>query len=73
MTLTQNTKLLIGGLIGALLLGALFVLDVPQRLTARVLEGEAFRLIQIKSDYDRDGDIDFLDFTVFSAFYEEDI
>lgn len=40
-------------------------------LEARFLSGDEFLRLQVESDFDRDGDVDFLDFTVFSAFYEE--
>ncbi|MBT3835122.1 hypothetical protein HOF56_02635 [Candidatus Peribacteria bacterium] len=48
------------------------VLSGSQKAFARILEGNDFLKTQVESDYDRDGDVDFLDFTVFSAFYEED-
>ena len=51
----------------------LVALPVPRRAIARTLEGNKFLRTQVESDFDRDGDIDFLDFTVFSAFYDEDV
>ena len=41
------------------------------RTFARVLEGNELLLTQIRADFDRDYDVDFGDFTVFSALYEE--
>ena len=51
---------------------ALLALPSTQRLAGRILEGDNLLRTQIESDFDRDGDIDFLDFTVFSALYEEE-
>jgi|GEM_PF-1937039 hypothetical protein len=50
---------------------AISIFPSSQKAFARVLEGNDFLRTQVESDFDRDGDIDFLDFTVFSAFYEE--
>ena len=71
MRMTRTRDVLAAGIVGALLLAGMFVLQNPSRLTGRVLSGDAFLLSQYQSDFDRDGDIDFLDFTVFSSFYEE--
>jgi hypothetical protein len=50
------------------------VLHTPgSSLTGRVLEGSDLVRKQVESDFDQDGDVDFLDFTVFSAFYEEEV
>jgi hypothetical protein len=69
----RASQFLVGSLLGLLLLILLLVSDLPRRLTARVLDEDTFLYLQILSDFDRDGDVDFLDFTVFSAFYEEEV
>lgn len=52
---------------------ALLALPSTQRLAGRVLEGDDLLRTQIESDFDQDGDIDFQDFTVFAALYEEEV
>jgi len=60
--------------IGVVFITLILVLGVPGgSLTGRVLEGSGLARKQIESDFDQDGDVDFLDFTVFSAFYEEEV
>jgi len=67
-TLTGILALSVAG--GALLL-AVSTLRSPERLAGRLLEGDELLTVQRKSDWDGDLDIDFLDFTVFAALYEE--
>ena len=55
----------------ALLIGGMVALRSSDTVFARTLEGDDLLRTQVQSDFDQDGDIDFLDFTVFSAFYEE--
>ena len=57
--------------VGIALMLAVTVLHIPQKLVGRVLEGDELLRVQRQSDWDGDLDIDFLDFTVFSSFYEE--
>ena len=59
--------------LGTMLLLALTTLRGPRMLLGKVLEGDDFLRTQVESDFDRDGDIDFLDFTVFAAFYEDNV
>jgi hypothetical protein len=64
------------GILAAALMGVALVLGVarfknPRELLGRVLEGEELLRVQQQSDWDADGDVDFLDFTVFAAFYED--
>lgn len=54
-----------------LLLGGALALRNSDMVFARTLDGDDLLRTQVQSDFDQDGDIDFLDFTVFSAFYEE--
>ena len=70
MQMHKTHKLLLGILAGIAILGALTIRS-PQDLVGRVLERDELLRTQVESDFDRDGDIDFLDFTVFSAFYED--
>lgn len=55
----------------AMVLAMVMLRTTPQQLLGRLLEGDELLLIQRQSDWDGDFDIDFLDFTVFAAFYEE--
>ena len=71
MPLYKTRKLIVASLIGVIILSLLLLLGAPQKIMGRVLEGKDYLRLQVESDFDRDGDIDFLDFTVFSAFYEE--
>ena len=71
MQMHKTHKLLLGILVGIAILGALLTIRSPQDLVGRVLERDELLRTQVESDFDRDGDIDFLDFTVFSAFYED--
>ena len=71
MQMHKTHKLLLGILAGIAILGALLTIRSPQDLVGRVLERDELLRTQVESDFDRDGDIDFLDFTVFSAFYED--
>jgi len=67
-------SLLLALVIGsALLLGSALALRSSDTVFARTLEGDDLLRTQAQSDFDQDGDIDFLDFTVFSAFYEEGV
>jgi len=68
----RKQKLLLALLLSTTILVALvFVARTPVNLLGRILEGDELLRVQVESDFDRDGDIDFLDFTVFAAFYEE--
>lgn len=71
MTFSRLIGLLLAGIVAVALLFAAVTLRLPQKLIGRVLEGDELLRVQRQSDFDGDGDIDFLDFTVFSAFYEE--
>ena len=72
MHLQRTHKILLASLMGVVILALLLMaLRQPRELLGRVLEGDAFLRTQAEADFDRDGDIDFQDFTVFSAFYEE--
>ena len=55
------------------LVAAALALPAPRHALARILEGDEYLRTQVESDFDRDGDVDFLDFTVFSAFYDEGV
>ena len=70
--MTLRSRLLLTLLIGVTLLVTALSLRSPEMLLGRVLTGDELLRTQIESDFDKDGDVDFLDFTVFSAFYEED-
>ncbi|HLD07652.1 MAG TPA: hypothetical protein VJB60_01160 [Candidatus Peribacterales bacterium] len=72
MTFNRKQRLLLAVISGIFVFATLFVLSrTPANLLGRLLEGDELLRVQVESDFDRDGDIDFLDFTVFSAFYEE--
>ncbi len=72
MTLKRNQRLILAALLGvAVFLVLFFSAKTSRTLLGRVLDGDELLRVQVESDFDRDGDIDFLDFTVFSAFYEE--
>ena len=59
--------------VGVVVITLFLVLSTSSgNLTGRILEGDELVRKQIESDFDQDGDVDFLDFTVFSAFYEEE-
>ena len=70
--MTLRSRLLLAFFIGVTLLLVAVSLRQPDALLGRGLTGDELLRTQIESDFDRDGDVDFLDFTVFSAFYEED-
>ncbi|HLC75618.1 MAG TPA: hypothetical protein VJB82_00660 [Candidatus Peribacterales bacterium] len=72
MVTTRKQRLIVAIAGGILVFGAvMFAARSPVNLLGRILEGDELLRVQVESDFDRDGDIDFLDFTVFSAFYEE--
>lgn len=73
MHLNKNNRLLLAAVAGLAIFAALFVVSrIPgENLLGRVLKGDELLRVQVESDFDRDGDVDFVDFTVFSAFYEE--
>ncbi len=70
MTIRASRALTVLGI--ALLLGIVALRSPPTELLGRVLTGDDLLRTQVESDFDQDGDIDFLDFTVFSAFYDEE-
>ena len=72
MRITRTQNILFLSLAGALLLTGVYFIGEPAQLTGKVLDADSFLLTQYKSDFDRDSDIDFLDFTVFSSFYNEE-
>ncbi len=72
MTITKHRRLIVAGIVGAVVFLTLLVISYsPTNLLGRILEGDELLRVQVQSDFDRDGDIDFIDFTFFSAFYEE--
>ena len=74
MALKRPLPLVLGAIaLGATLVLAFTTLRGSRVLLGKVLEGDDLLHTQIESDFDRDGDVDFLDFTVFSAFYEENV
>ena len=68
---TTLLALFAGGMILLAVLLASSNTQSPKQLMGRILDSDEYLRVQVESDFDRDGDIDFLDFTVFSAFYEE--
>jgi hypothetical protein len=71
VAISNTQKILLSTLVAASALAALLLLQpVSEDLLGRVLEGDELLRVQVESDFDRDGDIDFQDFTVFAAFYE---
>jgi len=68
-----SRSLLVGALLACAGVLALFLMRTPStQLLGRVFSGDTLRRTQMESDFDQDGDVDFLDFTVFAAFYEEE-
>lgn len=62
---------ILGAVLGVFALALVLSLKgVPVPLVGRVLEGDEMLRVQVESDFDQDGDIDFIDFTTFAAFYE---
>ena len=59
-----------GAVIAAMFLG-LLAGSAPRTL-ARTLQGTELLVTQIRADLDQDRDVDFSDFTVFAALYEEE-
>ena len=62
---SRRKKVLLG-----LVLTLFVALPAVPHVSARILEGVAFLLTQYRADFDRNGHIDFVDFTIFSSFYE---
>ncbi len=73
MRLNKTNRLLLAAVAGLAVFAAVFIASrIPgENLLGRILKGDELLRVQVESDFDRDGDVDFLDFTVFSAFYEE--
>lgn len=71
---SQRERLLLTVFAGMLVFAGMFFFSrvSPSALLGRVLEGEELLRVQAESDFDQDGDVDFLDFTVFAALYEEE-
>jgi len=74
MALKRTRRLLLASFVGVGLFAAMLttVRAPGGQLMGRILDGDEFLRLQVEADFDRDGDTDFLDFTVFSAFYEEE-
>lgn len=72
MRIRRTRTILLASIVGVMALALAMATRAPGTLLGRVLEGDALLRTQAESDFDRDGDVDFLDFTVFSAFYEEE-
>lgn len=72
MSLNRTRRLILAFALGAALFIALMLVTRTQvNLLGRILEGDELLRIQVQADFDTDLDIDFVDFTMFSAFYEE--
>lgn len=71
MQMHKTRRLLLASVAGIFILLVLLTIRTPRELVGRILKGDELLRTQVESDFDRDGDIDFLDFTVFSAFYED--
>lgn len=73
MKINKTQRLVFAAVAGLAVFAALLIVSlIPgEQLLGRILKGDELLRVQVESDFDRDGDVDFLDFTVFSAFYEE--
>lgn len=69
--ITGGIVLILVGIV--LFVGVVALRTEPKQLLGRLLEGDELLLVQRQSDFDGDFDIDFLDFTVFAALYEEEV
>lgn len=68
----RSHRLLVAFTLGAAIFMALMLVTRNSvNLLGRILEGDELLRVQVESDFDTDLDIDFIDFTMFSAFYEE--
>ena len=69
-----NVKIFLSALLGTVAIVTLVMTlrTTEGNLLGRILDGDELLRVQVESDFDRDSDIDFQDFTVFAAFYEEE-
>ena len=72
MSMNRTRRLILALTLGAALFASLILVTrTSVDLLGRILEGDELLRIQVEADFDTDLDIDFVDFTMFSAFYEE--
>ena len=72
MSLNRSQRLILAFTLAAALFASLVLATRTKvDLLGRILEGDELLRIQVEADFDTDLDIDFVDFTMFSAYYEE--
>jgi len=72
MSLNRSQRLILAFTLAAALFASLVLVTRTQvNLLGRILEGDELLRVQVEADFDTDLDIDFVDFTMFSAYYEE--